>query len=55
MLAFQFAVDRDKDIKGFLRMGEERAILAAAPANLAHCTDQVAWKRGLHPGIDAFI
>jgi hypothetical protein len=39
VLAFQFVVVRDKDIVRFLCMGNQQAVFASAPANLAHGSD----------------
>jgi hypothetical protein len=55
MLAFQFTVDGDKDIKRVLRVGQQRSVFAAAPANFADGFDRVAGERGFDSGIDAFI
>jgi hypothetical protein len=55
MLTFQFAVDCDKNIVRFRCVGNQQTVFGSAPANLAHSSDQVAWKCGFDPGIDAFI
>jgi hypothetical protein len=57
MLAFQFAVDCDKDVVRFRCVGDQQTVFGSAPANLAHSSDQVALtlKCIFHAGIDAFI
>jgi hypothetical protein len=55
MLLFELTVNRNEDVKRVLRVGQQRAIFAAAPANFSDGPDQVAGECRFDPGVDTFV
>ena len=55
MLVLQVPVNGYKNIKSFLRQRQQRTILRAVRADLAHGTDNVPWERGPDSRMNAFV
>ena len=55
MLPLQLSVDGHENVERFLSVGQQRAVLAAPPRDLAYGPDRVARESCFNSGVDTFL